>query len=66
MFQAGTAVSEGALIASGGRVLNVTGKGASVREAQAQAYAAVDAISFPDGFCRRDIGWQAVKREKGG
>ena len=47
----------------GGRVLNVTAKGASVREAQARAYAAVDAIAFPEGFCRRDIGGKEVERE---
>jgi phosphoribosylamine--glycine ligase len=62
IFHAGTALAGGVLSASGGRVLNVTGKGASVREAQAQAYAAVDAISFPDGFCRRDIGWRELAR----
>ena len=53
-----------ALVANGGRVLTVTATGASVTEAQARAYAAVDAISFPTGFCRRDIGWREVEREK--
>jgi phosphoribosylamine--glycine ligase len=53
------------LTANGGRVLNVTGRGKSAREAQLQAYAAVDAISFPEGFCRRDIGWREVAREEG-
>ena len=43
-------------VANGGRVLNVTARGATIAEAQARAYAAVDAIDWPDGFCRRDIG----------
>ena len=46
-----------------GRVLGVTARGASVRAAQAAAYRAVDAIDFPSGFCRRDIGWREVARE---
>jgi phosphoribosylamine--glycine ligase len=66
VFHAGTALVEGALIANGGRVLNITATGASATEAQARAYAAVDAISFPTGFCRRDIGWREVAREKSG
>jgi phosphoribosylamine--glycine ligase len=66
VFHAGTALVEGALIAKGGRVLNITATGASATEAQARAYAAVDAISFPTGFCRRDIGWREVAREKSG
>jgi phosphoribosylamine--glycine ligase len=41
-------------------VLNVTALGKTVKEAQARAYAAVDQIDFPDGFCRRDIGWRAL------
>jgi len=63
VFHAGTALKDGELVANGGRVLNVTATGASVTEAQARAYAAVDAISFPTGFCRRDIGWREVARE---
>ena len=63
VFHAGTAIKDGRLTASGGRVLNVTALGNSAREAQVNAYAAVDAISFPTGFCRRDIGWREVKRE---
>jgi phosphoribosylamine--glycine ligase len=63
VFHAGTALLDGALVANGGRVLNVTATGASVTEAQARAYVAVDAISFPTGFCRRDIGWREVGRE---
>jgi phosphoribosylamine--glycine ligase len=63
IFHAGTAMKDGALVANGGRVLNVTAMGASVTEAQRIAYAAVDRISFPTGFCRRDIGWREVARE---
>ena len=51
------------LVASGGRVLNVTALGDSVTQAKAAAYHAVDAIDFADGFCRRDIGWREVARE---
>ncbi len=66
VFHAGTRRDAGgALTASGGRVLNVTATGDSVSEAQAAAYAAVDAITFPSGFCRQDIGWREVAREKG-
>jgi phosphoribosylamine--glycine ligase len=64
IFHAGTALKDGALVANGGRVLAVTACAPSVTEAQAKAYAAVDAISFPTGFCRRDIGWREVEREK--
>ncbi|HKY82674.1 MAG TPA: phosphoribosylamine--glycine ligase [Sphingobium sp.] len=63
VFHAGTAAKDGALVAQGGRVLNVTATGATVSEAQAAAYKAVDAIDFPSGFCRRDIGWREVARE---
>jgi phosphoribosylamine---glycine ligase len=66
VFHAGTALADdGAVVASGGRVLNVTARGPSVRAAQVNAYAAVDAISFREGFCRRDIGWREVARESG-
>lgn len=63
VFHAGTAYKDGVLVANGGRVLNVTASGSSVGEAQAAAYRAVDAIDFPTGFCRRDIGWREVERE---
>ncbi len=63
VFHAGTAMKGDALTADGGRVLNVTALGASVTEAQARAYATLDAIDFPTGFCRRDIGWREVERE---
>lgn len=67
VFHAGTKQdAAGSVLASGGRVLNLVGLGKTVAEAQARAYAAVDAIDWPEGFCRRDIGWQAVKREREG
>ncbi len=65
VFHAGTkADASGAIVANGGRVLAVTATGKSVSEAQARAYKGVDAIRWPGGFCRRDIGWRAVAREK--
>ena len=64
VFHAGTALVDGELVASGGRVLNVTARARTVTEAQAAAYAAVDALDFPTGFCRRDIGWREVAREQ--
>jgi phosphoribosylamine--glycine ligase len=63
IFHAGTALRDGELVANGGRVLNVTATGLTAGEAQAKAYAAVDLIDWPQGFCRRDIGWRAVDRE---
>ena len=65
VFQAGTAMRDGSLVSNGGRVLNVTASGKTVTQAQARAYAAVDRIDWPEGFWRRDIGWQAVRREVG-
>lgn len=65
IFHAGTAEKDGHLVANGGRVLAVTATGANVTEAQKAAYVAVDAIDFPTGFCRRDIGWREVEREAG-
>jgi phosphoribosylamine--glycine ligase len=62
IFHAGTALSDGELVANGGRVLNVAARARSVRAARKAAYAAVDAIDFPAGFCRRDIGWREVAR----
>ncbi len=64
IFHAGTICEEGKIFAAGGRVLNVTAMGASVKIAQSKAYAALDQIDWPEGFCRRDIGWRAVKREE--
>src|SRR5262249_8060175 len=61
VFQAGTRRDgAGRLIASGGRVLDVTAVGPTLAEAQARAYRAVDLIRWPEGFCRRDIGWRAL------
>jgi phosphoribosylamine--glycine ligase len=55
---------DGRILANGGRVLNICAVGKTVAEAQRRAYEAVDCIHWPEGFCRRDIGWQAVAREK--
>jgi phosphoribosylamine--glycine ligase len=63
IFHAGTKAEGGRTLANGGRVLNVCAVGKTVAEAQARAYAAVDRIRWPEGFCRRDIGWRAVERE---
>lgn len=59
-FHAGTVEKDGKTLANGGRVLNVTARGATLQEAHARAYAMVDAIDWPGGFCRRDIGWRAL------
>jgi phosphoribosylamine--glycine ligase len=64
VFHAGTRSEGGKIVANGGRVLNICARGKSVREAQSRAYAAVDRINWPGGFCRRDIGWRAIEREK--
>jgi phosphoribosylamine--glycine ligase len=64
IFHAGTVAKDGKILANGGRVLNICALGKTVAEAQHRAYQAVDRIRWPDGFCRRDIGWQAVAREK--
>jgi phosphoribosylamine--glycine ligase len=65
VFHAGTARAEdGTITAIGGRVLNVTARGKTVAQAQASAYAGVDAIDWPQGFCRRDIGYREIEREK--
>jgi phosphoribosylamine--glycine ligase len=63
IFHAGTRAEGGRILANGGRVLNVCALGRTVKDAQARAYAAVDRIRWPEGFCRRDIGWRAVERE---
>ncbi len=60
LFHAGTKQQGADLVANGGRVLNVTGLGTSVKEARERAYAGLDAIDWPEGFCRRDIGWRAL------
>lgn len=62
IFHAGTALKDGKLLAMGGRVLNVTALGKTAREAQVKAYEAIGKIDWPGGFCRKDIGWRAIKR----
>jgi phosphoribosylamine--glycine ligase len=68
VFHAGTKTEmrdgRSVIVANGGRVLGITGIGKTVAEAQQRAYAGVDAIHWPGGFCRRDIGWRALAREK--
>jgi phosphoribosylamine--glycine ligase len=64
VFHAATGRSGDQLVATGGRVLNVTALGRTVGEAQARAYAAIDRIDWPEGYWRRDIGWRAVERER--
>ena len=66
IFHAGTKADGGRITANGGRVLGVAATGSSVRAAQARAYAAVDNIDWPGGFCRRDIGYLAIARETSG
>ncbi|WP_273787900.1 phosphoribosylamine--glycine ligase [Bartonella grahamii] len=63
VFQAGTVLRDGELIANGGRVLNITATGKTITHAQKRAYEAVDCIDWPEGFVRRDIGWRAIARE---
>ena len=63
IFHAGTKAEDGRILANGGRVLNVSATGKTVREAQARAYAAIARIRWPEGFYRRDIGWRGVERE---
>ena len=65
VFQAGTARRDGGIVATGGRVLAVVATAPGIAAAQARAYAAVDRIDWPGGFCRRDIGWRAIARAEG-
>lgn len=60
IFHAGTSEKDGQITATGGRVLNATARGATLQEARDKAYAMVDQVNWPDGFCRRDIGWRAL------
>ncbi|HBS50230.1 MAG TPA: phosphoribosylamine--glycine ligase, partial [Rhodobacteraceae bacterium] len=60
VFHAGTAERDGQIVAAGGRVLNITARGDSLRQARDRAYALVDRVHWPEGFCRRDIGWRAL------
>jgi phosphoribosylamine--glycine ligase len=62
IFHAGTRAERGRILADGGRVLGVTALGRDAAEAQRRAYAAVDKIEWPEGYCRRDIGWRAVTK----
>ena len=64
VFHAGTALRDGQVVTNGGRVLCVVGLGASVGSAQARAYARVDTLGWREHFCRRDIGYRAIAREK--
>jgi phosphoribosylamine--glycine ligase len=59
-FHAGPAEKDGAIVATGGRVLNVTARGATLAEARARAYAMVEQIDWVEGFYRSDIGWRAL------
>jgi len=63
IFHAGTRCEEGRIFADGGRVLAVTARAPTIAEAQARAYRAVDLIDWPEGFCRRDIGWRALGKD---
>ncbi|MFC3073807.1 phosphoribosylamine--glycine ligase [Shinella pollutisoli] len=65
VFHAGTALKDGRLVATGGRVLNVTAVAPTAAAAQKAAYQALDRVEWENGFCRRDIGWRAVARERG-
>ncbi len=60
MFHAGTSGAEGQITAQGGRVLNATARGATLKEAQARAYALIEGVDWPEGFYRDDIGWRAL------
>jgi phosphoribosylamine--glycine ligase len=60
IFHAGTKQDGPRVLANGGRVLGIVGRGKDAKAAQAQAYAAVDKVDWPEGFCRRDIGWQVA------
>jgi phosphoribosylamine--glycine ligase len=62
IFHAGTKRDGTRILADGGRVLGITARGPSIAEAKANAYAAIDKIDWPDGFCRHDIGWRAMGR----
>ena len=63
IFHAGTKKDGDNILATGGRVLNVTAMASNVTNAKNDAYNALDHIDWPQGFCRRDIGWRAIERE---
>jgi phosphoribosylamine--glycine ligase len=60
VFHAGTVLRDGLVTANGGRVLNITARGDTLEEAHHRAYAMIDLIDWPEGFCRSDIGWRAL------
>jgi phosphoribosylamine--glycine ligase len=60
LFHAGTAERDGRIVSAGGRVLNATARGATLAEARARAYALAEAVDWPGGTWRRDIGWRAL------
>ena len=60
VFHAGTAEKDGQIVANGGRVLNITARGDTLAEARNRAYAMIDHLTWPEGFCRSDIGWRAL------
>ena len=60
VFHAGTALRDGLITANGGRVLNITARGATLQDAHHRAYAMIDLLDWPEGFCRSDIGWRAL------
>jgi phosphoribosylamine--glycine ligase len=62
LFHAGTKTANGQVVADGGRVLGVGARGKTIADAQRLAYRAVDLVDWPEGFCRRDIGWRALGR----
>ena len=62
IFHAGTKAGDGRILANGGRVLNVSATGRDLAEARQRAYAAIDRIDWPGGFCRTDIAWRALER----
>ncbi|MBL6954900.1 MAG: phosphoribosylamine--glycine ligase [Alphaproteobacteria bacterium] len=64
VLHAGTRLEDGRLLSNGGRVLGVTAQGRDIRTARTRAYQGVEAIDWPEGFCRNDIGWRAVQREE--
>ena len=59
-FHAGTVEKDGHIVANGGRVLNVTARGDTLADARNRAYAMLDHLNWPEGFCRSDIGWRAL------
>jgi phosphoribosylamine---glycine ligase len=61
-FHAGTAETDGQITANGGRVLNITARGDTLADARNRAYSMIDHLSWPEGFCRSDIGWRALQK----